>query len=59
MVYVIIFIALGFIGLGISIEKHGKPKEGKENVWVTILALAIQYFLLYKAGLFDELLSHL
>lgn len=46
-----------FLGLGISIEKHGKPKEGKENVWVTIIALLIQYFLLYKAGLFDSLLA--
>jgi len=57
MIYVIIFLALGFIGLGISIEKHGKPKEGKENAWATIIALVIQYFLLYKAGLFDSLFA--
>lgn len=57
MIYTIIFILMGFLGLGISIEKHGKPKKGKENVWVTIIALLIQYFLLYKAGLFDSLLA--
>lgn len=57
MIYTIIFILMGFLGLGISIEEHGKPNERKENVWVTIIALLIQYFLLYKAGLFDSLLA--
>lgn len=29
------------VGFGITLEKHGKPKKGKENAWISFLALLV------------------
>lgn len=54
-IWILIYWLLGAIGLGIIIERHGKPKTGKENVWTSLLVYAIVQFLLYKAGLYANL----
>ena len=55
MIYLIIYLALGLISLGMTIAKHGEPKEEKNNGWISFIALSIEWWLLYKAGLFNEL----
>lgn len=50
----IIYLTLMFLGLGIAIEQHGKPKEGITNFWVTFLATAISVSLLAWGGFFAK-----
>lgn len=50
---IIILICLWFVGLLLISNKHGKPKEGKHNVFTQIVAVLIEASLLYWAGLFD------
>lgn len=52
-IWILAYWALCMIGLGITMEKHGKPKTGKENIWTSLIAFALVQFLLYKAGLYD------
>lgn len=59
MIYVLIYLALQFMSLGLVCAKHGKPKEGNYNIWVYTIAASIDLWLLYKAGLFNELISML
>lgn len=36
----------------LSAYEHGKPKKGKENFWITLVAFGIWFILLRWAGLF-------
>ena len=54
MIATIIIIILLAIDLGMSLAKHGEPKGGTYNFWVTLLAVALQAYLFYAAGLFDK-----
>lgn len=45
-------ITICAMGIGISLEQHGKPKEGVENVWTTIIATAVFMALLWAGGFF-------
>ena len=46
-------IILTLIGLGITIEKHGKGyKAGKNSAWSIILSNIIVWVLLYFTGFF-------
>ena len=47
-------IVISCIELGIALAKHGQPKEGKYSFWVYLFSCAVQYWLLYEAGLFDK-----
>ena len=49
----IIYLTLVFIGLGITIEQHGTPKEGINNFWVTFIADALTISLLVWGGFFN------
>ena len=49
----ITYLVLTVLGLGIAIEKHGKPKEGKENFWITLIAYIPIFYLLYMGHFFD------
>lgn len=57
MTYVIILLVLHILGIGIVVAKHGEPKDGKYNVFITLTAEALELWLLYKAGLFSGLLA--
>lgn len=50
----ITIIALSLIGIGIALEKHGTPKTGENNFWVTLISQIIEWILLYYAGIFDK-----
>ena len=57
MVATIIILLLFALELGATLVKHGEPKEGKVNFWISLLWYGILIFLLYKAGLFDVLMK--
>ena len=48
----IVWIFILIFGLGHSLYKHGQPKEGKENFWITLLAAIISFTLVYCGGFF-------
>lgn len=54
MVYLYILIGLQILGLGFSMAKHGQPR-GNYDFWTVLIGCLIEWFLLYKAGLFDIL----
>lgn len=46
----IILAGLILLGLGVEMERHGKPKKGKENFWITLSSSAIIAGLLWWGG---------
>ena len=48
-----ILIALYAMSLGLSLERHGKQRTGKENFWITLLSAAIIFALLIWGGFFS------
>lgn len=52
-IYIIIYLLLNALSLGITMEKHGKERTGKENFWTSLISFLIILWLLYKAGLFN------
>lgn len=54
MVYLYILIGLQILSLGIVMAKHGEPREAY-NFWTYLVSCLIEWWLLYKAGLFDIL----
>lgn len=55
MVATIIILLLFALNLGAILVKHGEPIEGKYNFWISLIWYGILIFLLYKAGLFTNL----
>lgn len=55
MVATIIILLLFALELGATLVKHGEPREGKVNFWNSLLWYGAIIFLLYKAGLFTNL----
>lgn len=56
MIYLIVWILMQILDIGIVLGKHGEPRPNY-NFWTTLIAYLIDWWLLYKAGLFDILLS--
>jgi hypothetical protein len=54
MVATIVLLVLLVLDLGINLGKHGEPKSGEYNFWITLLSVAIMLYLYYKAGLFNN-----
>jgi hypothetical protein len=48
----IIWILLVVLMLCHDGVKHGQPKEGKENIWITLTAQIISLGILYWGGFF-------
>lgn len=49
----IIYLAICLIGLLISANGHGRPKEGVESFWHTAIGCSITISLLYWGGFFE------
>ena len=52
-IIMLVFVALNLI---ISGHQHGKPKEGKHNLWIGLIGLSIQMWILYSGGFWDPIL---
>lgn len=48
----IIYLALMMMDIGISLAKHGEPKNQKYNAWITSVSVAITVALLKWGGFF-------
>ena len=48
----IIIITLLAMGVGIDLVKHGEPKTGSHNVWITIADAVLTLSLLKWGGFF-------
>ena len=53
--YLYAWLVFQVLGLGIVMAKHGKPKEGNYNFFMTFIAEAIGFTLLCLGGAFDKL----
>jgi hypothetical protein len=47
-----ILIILWSISLGLAMSQHGKPKEGRNNCFITMCSFSIELGLLYCGGFF-------
>lgn len=54
MIPQIIVIVLLVAMLSQSFYNHGKPKEGKHNFWITLLAIVTELAILYWGGFFHN-----
>ena len=54
MIPQMILLFLFFMSLGVSIAKHGQPKEGNYSVRDNVISLAIVITLLWWGGFFDN-----
>lgn len=50
--WIIAFLAIQLLGLGMSLARHGQKKEGTHDFWSHLLGFAIVITLLYMGGVF-------
>ena len=48
----VITLCLYGASLGLSLAKHGKPREGTESFWISLFATVMQLGLLWWGGFF-------
>lgn len=58
MIYLYIWIVLQILSVGLVLAKHGEPRPNY-NFWFYMIDGLIDWWLLYKAGLFDILIQSL
>jgi len=58
MIPQLIYLAIVCVSIGISLEDHGKPKEGEHNAWYGFVAITIHLLILYAGGFFDVMLTN-
>ena len=51
---IIVLLSFHMLALGITLCKHGEPREDNYNFFSTLLGVAFKWWLLYMAGLFDK-----
>ena len=49
----IVYLIITAMGVGLALARHGKPKEGKDNFWVSLIATSAVWYLLYVGHFFD------
>lgn len=47
-----LYLALMCIGVGMTCAKHGQPKSGEHDGWVTIISAGITVAILWAGGFF-------
>ena len=40
------------LGIGVSMAKHGEPRNSEYSFWTTAISSAIVFFILYQGGFF-------
>lgn len=53
MVPQIIYIVIMSLSLGMDLMKHGEPREGNHNFWISFLSATIMILILYWGGFFN------
>jgi len=53
MVPQIVYLLLMALGLGIAMERHGKPKADKYNFTIDLISTALSAALLWWGGFFN------
>ena len=53
--YILIYLGLTILSLGITLAKHGEKRTENYNFFVSLLTVVVELLLLYKAGLFNNL----
>jgi hypothetical protein len=51
----IVYLGLALLGLGIELERHGKPKEGEHNFGISLISTTITICILWWGGFFNPL----
>lgn len=49
----LIYLAMTFVGIGVVLAQHGKPKTGNHNAWLLIAANVPAWALLWWGGFFS------
>ena len=52
--YILIYLGLTILSLGIVLAKHGEKRTENYNFFSTLLTVVVELLLLYKAGLFNN-----
>lgn len=52
-IWEIVYIAWMMLAVGISLAKHGEPRDGEYSFWSSLIGCVIQVFILYKGGFFS------
>lgn len=47
-----IFMSIMVMNVGVKLANHGKPRTGRENVWIELIGFAITVGLLSWGGFF-------
>lgn len=55
MIWIIAYIALVSIGLGIHATRHGEGRTDCYNFWTALFSSALTLFILYKGNFFNPL----
>ena len=55
MIYLLIYMGLNLVGIGMAIGNHKKEEKRIINAWNYILSTAICWTLLYMGGAFNPL----
>jgi len=50
----LIMIILWSASVGLSLAKHGEPKDSNYSVWVTLIAVGIEFWILHAGGFFNN-----
>lgn len=51
----IVMLALLFIGIGIGLSDHGKPKTGENSFWSVLIGQVLLFSILWWGGFFDNI----
>ncbi len=49
----LVYLFLVFVSIGMACAKHGEPKTGTDNGWITTIASAIVLSILWWGGFFS------
>lgn len=50
----IVYIVLVLLGLGIDFQRHGEPRTGKHNAWISLVANVLFFAVLWYGGFFKQ-----
>ncbi len=53
LVAILILLGLDVAGVGVALARHGCPKKGKENFWLSFFTGAGVFVLYYFTGMFE------